>query len=530
MKKNNVAWCGVIAITGIVFYLFNSVVPYYSDDWWYSFIHQSDGSYPTHRITSPGDIITSQINHYQTVNGRLPVTAVVQAIVSFCPKAMFDLLNTVIFLLATTLLTRYAFPHTHRTPSMWLVSATSLFLLLPGHYETMMWATGSINYLWVAVWILATLLLWQKVTTSAVTAHLYLPIFLVGLLAGWSNEALSFGLVAGMVAELFLRRKEQLPTAAYLLVAGVVTGVCMILFSPGAWSRAEGISFLPSYTLYLPIIGGIFLPFLMLISGIYKQRRGCLHIRQYRTVVIASVVLIPVCLATYQYTNRSFFGTALFALIPLLNMWSEQIAKLLQPYKTKFTFAILLCCITGILLVEHNKVEKRHRFLIENYKDSPLGIVAVDTYTPCFPISLYTLDLNDEYLNGYTATHMAAYYGKPRLQWLSTELYHSLIHPDEFFTTANRIDGTAGLYTTPTLSAYVCHPDSILPDTLYYSFADESVSDAVPLLSKTRRLLNPQPAHSELCPTYRKVYHLPGGSYMYCDKNQYYVVTRIDHP
>ena len=196
MTKSNFS----VILTGIViavcFYLYNLAVPYYSDDWWYNFIHESDYSYPSTRIENVGDIVTSQINHYQTVNGRLPVTTLVQYVVTFIPKSVFNLLNTAMFMIACLLLIRN-YTSTHITARHWILTSCFLFFLMPGHYDTLMWATGAINYLWVGTFILFIMLLWQHLEKRALALYASPLLFIIGFMAGWSNEALSFGLAAG---------------------------------------------------------------------------------------------------------------------------------------------------------------------------------------------------------------------------------------------------------------------------------------------------------------------------------------------
>lgn len=529
-QKSNISLFATCFVIATCFYLFNSVTPYYSDDWWYSFIHQADYSYPTDRVESIGDIATSQINHYRNVNGRLPVTFLVQAVVSFCPKWIFNILNSLIFVIASLLMTRLT--STRITSQRTIISALSLFLLLPGHYEALLWATGAINYLWVGTSILFVLWLWRELNNNHIATYLHPLIFILGLLSGWSNEAFSFGLVMGLTIELLCNRAKNTP-AHYWLAIGVVLGAAMIFVAPGSWNRLDSISE-PSRSIndYLPLLSALVLPILLIISlillGNSDKNKLKLFISQHRICLIAATTLLPICLATYQYAARSFFGMSLFILLPLLTLAYEYMAPRITRTIATALYLIVVVFI-GMLYSEHCKVEKHHKALIEGYINSPDGSVALDIPQRAGYARLYTLDLDAEYRRGWTAQHLAAYYrGKP-LQWISTELNRMLNNPQELFTAAHKVEGDNELYTTDGIEYYVLAPDAVAYDTLVYNYTDVSFNDSVPLHSRLLRLIAPERYPSkEILPAYYSTIHINNIDYLCIEKNHYRNVKRID--
>lgn len=528
-QHSNIALVITIIGTAICFYLFNSVVPYYSDDWWHSFIHKADRSYPTEPVKSLGDILTSQINHYQTVNGRLLVTALVQAVVSFCPKWLFDILNTLIFILTAGLLTRYISP-VRFSASHFLLSAVTLFYLLPGHYDTMMWAAGAINYLWVAALVLILLLLWRKSSDTTFRPITYPLFFILGLITGWSNEALSFGLAAGLFIEIICSYKSGIKPAQWCLSGGAILGACMILFTPGSWGR-----FHPSsnfdITIYLQLFFALLLPLLLILSLIIlwrKEKNYCsTFMRQYRISIISSLAFIPssiICITTWQAAPRTCYGVALFAAIPLLHLLYQYVLPRITAHRVvKYGLLALLVAYTGILMVEHNRIEKAHRSIIEQYSSNIHGdgIVVLDTPRRAWFATPFTLNLDDEYNLGWTARHMAYYYNGEPMQWMSVELHQLLTHPDELFTPHNHMTGNTGLYTTPTLPFYVLHPDSVKPEFFAYSYTPVSFTDDVPLQSKVMRLWPHRYPDSEILPAYYTSYKVGDNTYHTIEKSVY---------
>lgn len=535
MPKHKISTYIIASIIALGFYLFSSVVPYYSDDWWHSFIHQADGSYPTERIESFDDIITSQINHYMNKNGRLPVTMLAQTIVSFCPKPIFDLLNTLFYALTLYLLSRYCFG-TRITASQLITSAIAVFYILPGHYDTLMWASGAIYYLWVTAYILFILLLWRRLSSRPIAGCYYPIILILGILAGWSNEALSFGLAAGVVIELVCNYKKRNNPAQYWLAAGIILGAIMIVAAPGSWKRTGWVSHSfdrPDY--YISLLYALLIPCLLYIAIILLHRHNKKQAQEFlychRISIIATTALIPVCIVTWQFAARSCYGMALFALIPLLSLWSDYVLPLID--KRKILRYSLVCFIvigTSLILYEHTRVEKTHRALIEQYINSKDGVVALDAPDRAWYAQPFTLDLEAEYLTGWTSQHMVAYYGGEQLQWMSSSLYDALSHPQLLFNENNRVAGNNNLYTTPHLDVYVVKPNTEQPDLLCYTYSEVSFHDNVPLHAKILRAIYPaRYPTQEVLPAYYTSYSLQEyGTYLCIEKNKHRNVVTID--
>lgn len=539
MPRSNVSVILTAIAIAVGFYLFNSVVPYYSDDWWHTFVHHPQGEYPTQHIESVEDLATSQINHYLNKNGRLPVTMLTQAVVSTCPKAVFDILNTIFFLLACFLLSRCYSGAQRATASQLLLSAGTIFFVLPGHYDTTMWATGAIYYLWVSVYIMWILLLWKQLQSCTTKPIHNLLLLLAGILAGWSNEALSFGLAAGIVCDMTIGRNEQrIAKSQYCLAGGIVLGTAMIIISPGSWERTQWVTHnLQHIGLYTPLLVGLLLPLALVIVLLawrkWDKNLFLQFFSRYRICITASLILAPICIATWQFSSRSCYGMALFASIPLLAIIYEYVLPLIMRQRLLkiLSIAILVVCTTA-LFIEHCKVEECHRKLIAQYTHSNDGIVALDIYRPAWYARPYTLDVGDEYTRGWTARHMAAYYQGQPLQLMCTELYNHLHHPEEFFVEHNRVDGNSHFYTTPTLPVYLLLPRCDRPSALLYTYTPASIHDNVPLHSKLLRWLYPQRyPQQEVLPAYYKVYDLGSNGVFYgIDKSTYRNVTTIDIP
>lgn len=541
MDKNKCLIALFLLLSGILFFGFCRQVPYYSDDWWYAFVQVEEGypdNYPTQRVASIGDAVQSVCNQYLSFNSRVLPNLLVQTLIPFLDKPVFDLLNVVAYVLFLVLLAFVALPRGKLShPVCWVVPEALLFFVMPCHYDALMWATGSVNYLWTGCLLLAFCLLWQHLSHTDVRAS-YAPwLFLYGLLCGWSHEGLSIGLVAGCGASLFLVRK-QASKSLIALFAGLFAGVVALTLSPGVWNRLRLQSVPWSDKLSVDAFCAILLPLGLALSLCLYCRKDAEAAKQFALrflpALVAAAVLLPFAFVADNGEHRAFWGASFFSLVPLTALS----ASYLSPHcgRHKRLVAIAAYCVLfaaqGAVYAEHAKVEATHRRLIADYRKSCDGLVALDAYRPRWYAVPYTLDVEREYKSGCTARHMAAYYGKPPLRWYSVTLYEALAHPEAFFVPENRVPGTAGLFSHPKLDVYLWEECAGLPDSLSYEYAPVAFSDHVPLLSKARRLISPAsyPA-TETLPAWRVEYSLSGygaRKYIGIEKDRNRNPVRID--
>ena len=93
--------CVVYVAMAVYVYAMNSFMPYYDDDIWYSYRYvAAEELSPLRHI---GDVFESQYWHYIDENGRAVVHVLLQTLLGFLPETLFDILNTVMFLLLLTL-------------------------------------------------------------------------------------------------------------------------------------------------------------------------------------------------------------------------------------------------------------------------------------------------------------------------------------------------------------------------------------------------------------------------------------------
>lgn len=545
MGKNKCLIALFLLLSGILFFGFCRQVPYYSDDLWYAFVQVAEGypdNYPTQRIESFGDAVRSVCNQYMTFNSRVVPNLLVQTLIPFLDKPVFDLLNAAAYVLFLVLLSCVALPRGRLChPVCWVVPAALLFFAMPCHCDALMWATGSINYLWTGCLLLAFCLLWRHLSHTDMRAS-YAPwLFMFGLLCGWTHEGMSIGLVAGCGASLLLARK-QANSSSIALFAGLSAGVVALTLSPGVWNKfrlqsvpwSDKLADLLSIDTFFALLLPLWLALSLCLYRWKDTESAKRFALRFMPALVAAAVLLPFAFVTDNGEHRAFWGASFFALIPLTALSASCLSAHCSRHERLVAIAVycLLFAAQGVVYAEHAKVEATHRRLIADYRKSSDGIVVLDAYHPRWYAVPYTLDLEREYKQGWSARHMAAYYGKPPLRWYSVSLYKALAHPEAFFVPQNKVAGTAGLFSHPKLEVYLWKECAGLPASLSYKFAPVRFSDPVPLLSKLRRLISPASyPTTETKPAWRVEYRLSGHGarkYIGIEKDRYRDPVRID--
>ncbi len=235
------SWGLLAAFFAALVYL-NLITPLWSDDYVYRFVFDARYYYDesfTRLVASWRDIVDSQVAHYLCTNGRMVAHTLAQGFLYSGHGWLWSVLNSLCFLAVGWLLWRFA-AHSSKggvelhPRAGYLLTLALFWLFLPHHGQLFFWLTGSCNYLWSALFVLAFLNLWLLPAPRAVSWLLY-PL---ALLAGNGNEALSLGLALALAAYAIFRRSElDLRKLAGLACFFIGTG--SNVFSPGVAARLQ---------------------------------------------------------------------------------------------------------------------------------------------------------------------------------------------------------------------------------------------------------------------------------------------------
>ena len=237
--------CLLLLIITLVTFILNRLTPMAADDFFFScrLIVRFDGVlFPSGRIRQLSDLFLSLKNIYTVHSGRLPVLCTVQ-IFSLLPEKVFDVCNSVVFLLLVSAMVRFSLPHTPNSTFLTTMGGVLLlYTAVPAFGQNFLWMTGSVNYLWtmtITVWFLQPFLHPNQMPNFHLATIIWL---ILGLLSGWSMENQSAAACVLCAFRLIQNRQKKLP-GYRLLVAGTVgqfTGFFLLLVAPGNYRRSAG--------------------------------------------------------------------------------------------------------------------------------------------------------------------------------------------------------------------------------------------------------------------------------------------------
>ncbi len=215
--------------------LLNFMCPYLSDDWHFMFVWED--FLPTDepdRVDSFGDIITSMRNYYAMSGGRVVPHFITYCLLLF-PKWVFNILNSAMFVVLTVLLYKISLCYLKSSPK-WLYPLVCLMALhlLPGFGDNVLWISGAVNYLWMAVILLCCIywLIARSENAGLRECLFMLPVF---MLSGATNEVTGGMLIVAVVIRFFCIKNHKPSKIAMfiILLLSEIPGMLFVLLAPG---------------------------------------------------------------------------------------------------------------------------------------------------------------------------------------------------------------------------------------------------------------------------------------------------------
>ena len=197
-------------------------------------------------LSGIGDVFRSQLVHYQIWGGRL-LHVFTQSFL-YLGKDVFNVVNTVMFMLL--LLEVYGIAKVKDRCCWWVFAVTyiALMTMIPFFGTVFLWLTGACIYLWGTVFALMPLLIERSVreggffSKGKISAILC---FSLGMLAGWTNENMTCGMIAVIFLLNVLAYVQNRKISGRLMVmwVGQCIGAVLLLFAPGNALRASAYAY-----------------------------------------------------------------------------------------------------------------------------------------------------------------------------------------------------------------------------------------------------------------------------------------------
>lgn len=288
VKTFNFGLVLVLSFIGIL--LLNLAHPIFGDDWGYSLI----GGNTNQRITNLGQILHAQYEHYFYWGGRSVVHVIAQFLLMI-DEQWADILNSLAYVALTLVIYKIAVPQKKLYPSILILINLSICFFQHTFGSTMLWITGSANYLWGTLIILLFLLPYitefrREESISPKQNILKAVAFLFGgIIAGWTNENMSVALIFMLVLFLFIYKQQNktVPKWAIVGLVGACIGCVVMLAAPGNYVRYD--TSLEMTGQNSPFVIVFFHRFIAAISGLYYYSFGLIFI--FALLLILSTTL-----------------------------------------------------------------------------------------------------------------------------------------------------------------------------------------------------------------------------------------------
>ena len=189
------------------------------------------------------DIFKQEYVQYMTWTGR-SVAHIIARIFLSLPKVVFNLCNALLFTVFCRLVAMHAAGDREKvTPVLYLLSALAVFLFVPVFGQTVLWETGSCNYLWTTSIILVFLWFYRDALNEPKKRSLpfVIAFFLLGVLAGWTNENTGGACILMALVLLGFHRWKKGSVESWMVsgIFGAVFGFLILITAPGNAIRAQ---------------------------------------------------------------------------------------------------------------------------------------------------------------------------------------------------------------------------------------------------------------------------------------------------
>lgn len=404
MSKKSINWAVLVipAILAILIFAFSQSALWLGDDITYNYSFK-DGS----QISSLNDVVTSQIEHYKSINGRTVAHFLCQLYIPFFGKTAFAISNAlawVALLLLMASLCRIKYDD-------WKMMTLLACLLFLG-FRTKFTPTCQFGFPWMFALVAAFLLLLQRFGRE--NPRPWNPLHLLwaapfSFLAGWSQEALVIGI--GVALGIFvLTNLKKVTWTQWVLLLFFAAGAALLCLSPATLGRTGethgGSNLLPPTVLSLAKLGFYLrISYLLLLFLLYLRIFRKIKFKElfsrtaFYWIVWATMLAFNLFIGVYG--NRQLFGMEFAAILII----AKYVQFYILPEKERYRIAgpvILGALILWVALVSVGNVRflSHHRALLNqivaSYQASNDGVVYQDfsakevTFKDTYPSDVFT--------------------------------------------------------------------------------------------------------------------------------------------
>ena len=251
MKISNKQCFGlIVSISLLVMLVLNFLTPLFADDFVYSLKTDFNHNNPENAVNFNGhqtklsEVFATLHNHYMYWGGRM-LAHFFAMVFLVLDKAWFNVFNSIVYVLLTITIYFHVVRRGVFKPSLLLLINLLIFLLLPCFGQNVLWLTGACNYVWTMFFVLAFMLPYKfaiegdKPQNKSFSVLKCLSMFLLGALAGMTNENVAMALLFIIVAFIFVyyKRHKNIPLWQIIGLLGALAGALFMILAPGNHER-----------------------------------------------------------------------------------------------------------------------------------------------------------------------------------------------------------------------------------------------------------------------------------------------------
>lgn len=367
-------------------------------------------------IESVIEAFTSQVEHYNVMNGRFLAHFLVQIFIALLGKTFFSIVNASMYIVFLILIAKLS---GIKLANSGFVILTALLILFS--FQTKFVPSCQIGYIWMFTIVLLFIYLFLNNKKVASRWH---SIWLIpfSIIAGWTQEAIVVGISVALIVYV-LSNLKRITFNQWTMFFAFGLGAILLCFAPGTLSRTKelhgSIDFLPPivysfikffYYLRIAYVLICYILYLVLIKKvtireIYKNE-------SFLIITLLTLVIFNLVLGVFG--NRQLFGIELLSLVLFMR------CLLRYSFSTKLLIVMIAFFVCWTIysitknttfLKHENKV---YEYLIAEYRNSEDGVVYYDlsskdvTFYETYPCDVFTpfvLITLSRYLNSTEQTH-----------------------------------------------------------------------------------------------------------------------------
>lgn len=343
----------IALLAAVSLYLLNLHMPLILDD--YDFMISWSTGEP---LAGLGDVLKSQLVHYQIWGGRL-LHVFTQSFL-FLGKEVFNAANTAMFLLLMAEIYAIARPKRRGCWTLLAITYMVLMTMIPFFGTVFLWLTGSCIYLWGTVFALMPLVIERSVreggffSRGRVRAVVCFPL---GVLAGWTNENMTCGMIAAVfvLMALMYMRNKRVPGRMIALWLGQCAGALLLLLAPGNFSRAASYSYdsllvelirrFAATTVYGIVYLGALLAAVILFGAGFREKVP--RMGYALVLVFGALISVYAMVGSPELSDRTYTGPFILVLSALLVILGDAEAQSRRLNAAKMLVFPLFLVIAG---------------------------------------------------------------------------------------------------------------------------------------------------------------------------------------